>query len=161
MLLAIIASGLLLKHPVLSFQEDKGIIYTRSFSMDAKVFYVIQTKLDTGAEEVTATMSVAGLYYTAWAMIITCIACLVCVLNPKWRMLLSVLAATIAGVYYILMIYYAIAITDNHYTTLYPNFYALLPAIALQCMLLVRRDVAREIAAENENEENEENEEEY
>ena len=153
MIIAVIASWLLLSHPVFSFQDDKGIIYTRSFSMDTKLFYVTQTKLETGAEEVTATMSVAGLYYTAWVMFILCATSLLCFFNARWRMTLNVIAAICAGVYYILMIYYAIAMTDNHYTTLYPNLYALLPAIVLQFMLLVRRSTAREIVAENENEE--------
>ena len=40
MLIAIAASAVMFLHPVFSFQQDKGIIYVRSFSMDQKRFYV-------------------------------------------------------------------------------------------------------------------------
>ena len=156
MVISVVAAALLLSHPVFSFQEDKGIIYVRSFSMDAKTFYVVQTKLDSGMEEVTETMSVAGLHYCAWAMLVTCAACILCFFSRKWRMILCILAAFLAGAYYILMIYYAIQMTDNYYTTLYPNLFALLPAVVLQLMLLARRDIAHRIMTENENEEKEE-----
>lgn len=152
---AIIASGLLLKLPVFFFQDDKGIMYVRSFSMTPKIFYVMQTEIATGIEEVSATMSVAGLYYCAWAMLLTSLACLLCIYNNRWRMILCVAAAFFAGAYYLLMIYYAIEMTGNHYSTLYPNFVALLPAVVLHMMLLVRRNLAQSIMAENEDEEQE------
>ena len=146
---AIIASGLLLKLPVFFFQDDKGIMYVRSFSMTPKIFYVMQTEIATGIEEVS------GLYYCAWAMLLTSLACLLCIYNNRWRMILCVAAAFFAGAYYLLMIYYAIEMTGNHYSTLYPNFVALLPAVVLHMMLLVRRNLAQSIMAENEDEEQE------
>ena len=49
-----------------------------------------------------------------------------------------------AGLFYILMIVYAIRMTDQHYATLYPNFAAIWPAIVLQAMLLTRSNMIRE-----------------
>jgi peptidoglycan/LPS O-acetylase OafA/YrhL len=156
MIVAIIATIILLHVPVFSFRDDKGIFYIRSFSMDQTTFYVTQTEIKTGAEEVTATMSVAGLYYCAKAILYLCIITLLCFFNKKWRMTLCVVTAVLAGAYYIVMVYYAMKMTDTHYTTLSPTIYAVLPAIVLQLMLLVRRNVASAIMAHNENEETEE-----
>ena len=153
MLFAILASALLLNRSVFSFQEDKGIIYVRSFSMDQNTFYVTQTNLRTGAEEVTAMMSVAGLHYCTMAMLSVSIACLLCFFSNRWRMVLCMIVIVLAGAYYLLLIYYAIEITGEHYTTMYPNLWAILPAIVLQMMILVRQNVARTIMAENEDEE--------
>ena len=156
MIIAIIASAILPSQKMFSFQDDKGIIYVRSFSMDEKVFYVTQTELATGAEEVTETMSIAGLYYCAKAMLVLCVLCFFCFFSKRGRMVLAVLAAILAGAYYILMIYYAVRITDEHFTTLYPTIMAVLPAIVLQLMLLVRRNVAHAAMLENINEEKDE-----
>ena len=153
MILAIIVSALMFKGSVFSFQEDKGIIYIRSFTMDEQVFSVIQTDLHTNVGEVTATMSVSGLYYCNWALLITCIACFLCFFSKRWRMILCIIAVVLAGAYYILMIYYAMQITENHFATLTPNFWAVLPAIVLQLMLIVRRNVSHAQMEENENEE--------
>ena len=156
MLLAIMVCALLFKSTVFSFQEDKGIIYIRSFEMDQQTFSVIQTDMSTQAEEVVATMSVKGLYYCNWAMYITCIACFLCFFSSRWRMALCIIAALLAGAYYILMIIYAIQITEVHFATLTPNLWAVLPAIVLQLMLMVRRNVMHHKLVENENEEPEE-----
>jgi hypothetical protein len=156
MVLAIITSVVLLHRPVFSFNEDKGIIYVRSFSMTQKTFIVTQTALANGAAEVTAIMSVKGLYYCAWALIISCVACLLSIFSDRRRMGWCVLAVFIAGAYYILMIYYAMRMSGDHYATLYPNFYALLPALVMQFMLLVRRSLAKTLMANNDNEEMEE-----
>ena len=48
MVVAILAAALLPLKPAFSFQEDKGIIYIRSFEMDQKTFYVTQTDMETG-----------------------------------------------------------------------------------------------------------------
>ena len=155
-LIAIFATVLLLTRPVFSFQEDTGIIYIRSFSMDAKTFYVTQTDIKSGVEEITDIMSVMGLHLCALMMLITCVACLLCFFSNKWRMILCIIAACLAGLYYLLMMYYAIEMTDKYYATLYPNLIAILPALVLQMMLLVRREIARKIRIENEEEEKEE-----
>ena len=156
MVLAIAASVVLLVRPVFSFQEDKGIKYVRSFSMTQKTFYVTQTDLKNGASEVTARMSIKGLYYCAWVLVICCAACMLTMFNDRRRMGWCVIAAFVAGAYYVLMVYYAMRMSGDHYATLYPNFYALLPALVMQFMLLVRRSVARTIMEANEDEEQEE-----
>jgi len=139
MLAAIISAVLLMKNPVLSFQSDKGIIYIRNYTMDQKMFYVVQTDIATGAEEVSATMSVKGLYYCSWAMLIVTIGCFGCFFNPKWRCHLCNAAIVCASVFYALLVLYVVQITDKYNVTLYPNWAAFLPAVVIQLMLLVRR----------------------
>ena len=143
MVIAIVASAVLSLHPVFSFQEDKGIIYIRSFSMDQETFYVTQTELRTGAEQITATMSVKGLYFCRRLMLFGCILCLLCFFSKRWRLTLALITAFIAGAYYVLMIYYAMRMSDDHYATLYPNLMAVFPAIVLQMMILVRQNIIK------------------
>ena len=142
---AIIAAATLGTRPVFNFQSDTGILYTRSFSMeDQKQFVVTQRELSTGAEEVAAVMSVKGLYYCSKAMLWGSILCLLCFFSYRGRMTLIFVTVAAAGLFYILMIVYAIRMTDQHYATLYPNFAAVLPAIVLQAMLLTRSNMIRE-----------------
>ncbi len=143
--IAIIAAALLGTRPVFNFQSDTGILYTRSFSMeDQKQFVVTQRELSTGAEEVAAIMSVKGLYYCSKAMLWGSILCLLCFFSYRGRMTLIFVTVAAAGLFYILMIVYAIRMTDQHYATLYPNFAAIWPAIVLQAMLLTRSNMIRE-----------------
>ncbi len=145
MSIAIIAAALLGTRPVFNFQSDTGILYTRSFSMeDQKQFVVTQRELSTGAEEVAAIMSVKGLYYCSKAMLWGSILCLLCFFSYRGRMTLIFVTVAAAGLFYILMIVYAIRMTDQHYATLYPNFAAIWPAIVLQAMLLTRSNMIRE-----------------
>ena len=145
MALAVIATLMLEYRPVFSFQEDKGIIYVRSFTMDQKMFIVTQTEMATGADSITATMSVKGLYYCYKAMLYGCIACFLCFFSWRGRVTIAIITALLAGLYYILMIYYAIRISDTHFATFYPNWPAVLPAITCQMMLMVRRNVINEV----------------
>ena len=145
MAVAISAAAPLGTRPVFNFQSDTGILYTRSFSMeDQKQFVVTQRELSTGAEEVAAVMSVKGLYYCSKAMLWGSILCLLCFFSYRGRMTLIFVTVAAAGLFYILMIVYAIRMTDQHYATLYPNFAAVLPAIVLQAMLLTRSNMIRE-----------------
>lgn len=145
MSIAIIAAALLGTRPVFNFQSDTGILYTRSFSMaDQKQFVVTQRELSTGAEEVAAIMSVKGLYYCSKAMLWGSMLCLLCFFSYRGRMTLIFVTVAAAGLFYILMIVYAIRMTDQHYATLYPNFAAIWPAIVLQAMLLTRSNMIRE-----------------
>ena len=145
MAVAIIAAATLGTRPVFNFQSDTGILYTRSFSMeDQKQFVVTQRELSTGAEEVAAIMSVKGLYYCSKAMLWGSILCLLCFFSYRGRMTLIFVTVAAAGLFYILMIVYAIRMTDQHYATLYPNFAAIWPAIVLQAMLLTRSNMIRE-----------------
>lgn len=145
MAIAILAAALLPVKPVFLFQEDKGIIYVRSFSMDQKEFVVTQTEMKTGIEQITATMSVKGLYYCYKVMLWGTILCLLCFYRRRWRIAICTAVTVVAGIYYALMIYYAIRMADLHYATLYPSWTAILPAIVLQMMLMTRQNVINSV----------------
>lgn len=149
MVVAICSSLMLFTHPIFNFQEDKGIIYIRSFSMDQQNFYVTQTALSDGQKEITAVMSVKGLYYCNKLMLWSCILCLVCFINT-WRALLAFITACIAGSYYVIVIYYASRISDLHYATLSPNWMMIWPAIVFQMMMLTRQNIFRSMVDEAE-----------
>jgi hypothetical protein len=141
MAVAILASALLFLKPVFSFGDDKGIIYVRSFQMDRTHFWVTQTELETGIEHVTAVMSVKWLDRCNKIMLWGSILCLLCFFNNQWRFWIALATSLAAGVYYLFMAYYAMKISDLHYATLYPTVMAILPAIVLQMMVLVQRNV--------------------
>ena len=141
MVIAIAASAFLFQRPVFDFQDDKGIIYIRSFSMDQTTFYVTQTDLKTGQQEITETMSVRLLYYCNKLMLWGCILCLLCFFSDQGRMWITLITALIAGAYYILMAYYAIKMSDLHYVTLYPHLISALPAIVIEMMILIRHNL--------------------
>ena len=145
MVVAIAATLMLQYAPVFSFQEDTGQIFVRSFTMNQKTIQVYQTDKETHVKAVKETMSVKGLYYCYWAMLIGCIACLLCFFSWRGRVLISFVTALIAGSYYVLMAYYAVKISDQQFATLYPNWPAVLPAITCQMMLLVRRNVINDV----------------
>lgn len=144
MLVAILASALLFLRPVFSFQDDKGIIYVRSFQMDKTHFWVTQTELDTGIEHVVSVMSVKWLYRINKMMLWGCIICFLCFWDNRWRFWIALVTACIAGAYYVMMAIYAMKITDDFYATLYPTIMAILPAVVLQMMILVQQNVRRE-----------------
>ncbi len=148
MAIALIASVVLLHHPTCNFLDDKGIIYVRSFSMTQEEFVVTQTDLKTNISNITATMSVKGLYYCIEAMIVGIGLCFLCFFSERWRIIFAVITAILAGFYYLLLAYYIARIADLHYATVYPNYVAILPAIVCQMMLLVRRNVINELADE-------------
>ncbi|MBQ7259513.1 MAG: hypothetical protein IJS57_06155 [Paludibacteraceae bacterium] len=146
MVVAILASVFMLFHPACRFLEDKGIRYIRSFSMTQTEITVTQTDLKTNADTVTATMSVKGLYYCVIAMIVGSSLCFLCFFDDKWRIILAIITACIAGLYYVLFVYYIFQIADKQFATVYPNFVVILPAIICQMMLLTRRSIFQEIA---------------
>ena len=141
MLIAIAASAFLLTRPIFNFQDDKGILYVRSFSMNQQTFIVTQTEISTGASEITAVMSVKWLYYCNKAMLWGAILCFLCFFSNQWRMIIAIITAFIAGAYYVLVAYYAIEIADQHYATLSPNLMVILPAIVLEMMILIRHNI--------------------
>lgn len=145
MVAAVIASCLLVSHVPLSFQGDKGIIYMRDYTMGAKTFNVVQTDLETGVKEVTESMSVRSLHYCAWAIVITSIGCLLCVSEPVIRTHLCLTAAILGGIYYLLLVYYAVRITDDYTATTYPNWAAILPFIVIHTMMAVRQETIRSL----------------
>ena len=148
MAIALIAVAIMPMKPVFSFQDDKGIIYVRSFSMTEKVFVVTQRELDTGLAHISGSMSVRGLFFCRLGMLLGCIACMLCFFNDEWRVWICTATALLAGLYYVLLVHYAIKISDKFYATLFPTIVAVLPAIVLQMMLLVRRNVLRSLINE-------------
>ena len=152
MVVAIIASALLFTRPVFGFREDKGIIYIRSFSMTEKEFKVTQTELENGAQHTTAKMSVVGLYISHMFMFIGSILCFLCFFSKSWRVWLCNLTAVACGAYYLLMIIYAMRMSDIHYATLYPTIMSIIPAIVLQLMILTRHNVIQAGQAEEDGE---------
>lgn len=144
MAVAILASALLFLHPVFDFNEDKGIIYVRSFSMDQKTFYVTQTDLKTGVPEITETMSVSWLYYCNKVMLWGCIICFFCFFSNPLRVYITYIVAVISGSYYIIMVYYAMQISELHFATLYPNYMCILPAVVCAMMVLTGQNVIRD-----------------
>lgn len=143
MIIAIAASWAMFLHPVFNFQEDKGIIYIRSFSMDQKTFYVTQTDLKTGAAEVTETTSVKWMYNCNRAMLWGSILCLLCVFSDRLRLIISYVTTVLSGFYYVLVVYYSMKLADLHYTTLYPNYMIVLPAIVCAMMILTSRNIIK------------------
>lgn len=146
---AIIASMVLFTRPVFSFQDDRGIKYVRSFTMTDTDFFVTQTELDSNISHTTATMSIRGLYYCNQVMLWGAILCLLCFFSNEWRVRIATLTAFFAGVYYVIMVYYAIRIADEQYATLYPNLMAFLPAVVCQMMILTRQNVLQSNIAED------------
>ncbi len=149
-LAAIVATAFLPSKPIFSFQSDKGIIYERSFSMDRHQFVVTQTDLATGAEHVTATMSVNGLYYCYLGMLFGSIACMLCFFSRRKTVKVCHFVIAVAGLYYGLAVFYALRIADQYYATLFPTITIILPAIVIQMMLLTRRNILRATREENE-----------
>lgn len=145
MLIALVAAITLLNVPVFNFQGDKGVISNRTYEMDKKNFYVYQTDFETHETTTVGIVSVKGLYYCNLLMIATSILCLLCFFSDSWRIYLSLITVLLAGIYYALMIYYAVKISNEWYPTLYPNLAALLPAVVLEAMVLTRKSLLREI----------------
>lgn len=145
MSVAILAAYFFISRPVFNFQKDTGIIYVRSFEMvEQRSVVVTQTDIKTGASEVTDTMSVIGLHYCSLAMLWGCILCLLCFFSFRGRIFFAAATEIAAGAFYLLMIVYAMRISEDQYATLYPNLFALLPAVVLEAMALTRRNVIKE-----------------
>ncbi len=143
MAIALTAVCLMRVAPVFSFSTDKGIIYDRSFAMDLQEFQVIQTTLDTNIPYVWETMSVNGLYVLQQILFWTLIACFVVFYPTKVRWYLSLGIAAAGGVFYFLLIHYALRISDLQYATLAPTWVAFLPAVVIAMMILLNRNVAK------------------
>ena len=144
MLIAIAAAAFMSTHPVFNFQDDKGIIYVRSFSMDQKMFYVTQTEIKTGAQEITAVSSVKYLYYCNKAMLWGSIICFLCFFSNPLRLTITYIVAVISGLYYVAVVYYSIKLSDLHYATLYPNYMVVFPGVVCAMMILTGRNVIQD-----------------
>lgn len=144
MVVAIVAAALLPLKPAFNFQDDKGIIYVRSYTMDQTKFQVVQTEIDSGIATVTGEMSVVGFLFCQKAMLWGCILSLLCFFSYRGRIVLCDIVSVLAGGYYVLMIIYAMRISDLFFATLSPNIFAvILPAVVMQMMVLTRRSTVK------------------
>ncbi len=147
---AIIASAVLMQRPVFNFQDDKGIIYVRSYEIDTYRVSVVHTRLDNGLKEVADSTSIAGLHYCNLVMLWGSVLCLLAFFSKRWQTYIALFTAIAAGVYYALMIFYAMRISDAMFATLYPNIMAVLPAVVCQMMILTRHNIIHERIDEDE-----------
>jgi len=152
MAIAVFATVLITAKPIFSFHADKGILYTRSFSMDLKEFKVTQTILETVSEEqrlampekeVKETMSVVPLYVLQKILFWSCIVCIFLIYPAKARWYMTWLIMALVAVFYVLVIIYSQRISDLHFATLAPTWSAFMPAVVLAMMILLNRNVAR------------------
>lgn len=150
MAVAIVAILLTSAHPVFTFFTDKGIFYTRSYSMDMKTFSVTQTVLDDLDEEtksktyeskVVGQMSVNGLYVFQKLIFWSCILCVLLFYPTNLRLYISAGIIVLGGVFYGMLIHYAMKISDEFFATLTPTWTAFMPAITMVMMILVHRNV--------------------
>ena len=146
LILAIVSSIILMNKPVYNFPDEKGIVYNRTYVMTPRTFEVHHVALDSGLDKLVGTMSVKGLFYVALAMLIGSIVCTLFYIDHKIRILACTITAFLAGGYYLLMIYYALQLSDNFFMILYPNLYALLPCVVLVTMLTIRNETAHKLA---------------
>jgi len=145
MVVAIVASVAMLSQPACKFLDDKGIRYVRSFSMTQTQITLTLTDIKTSTDTVKDTMSVKGLYYCVIAMIVGSSLCFLCFFSDRWRIIIAIMTACVAGLYYIFLVYYIFRIADKQFATAYPTFVVILPAVICQMMLLVRRSIFQEI----------------
>lgn len=143
MAIAILAAALLPLSSPLSFLQDEGIIYLRSFTMNQERFMMLQTNLESGVTEVAATMPVKGLYYCYWVMLIGAIGALLCMMSPYARLWMCDITMVAAGAYYVLLIIYALRIGDVYFPTIGVSWGTFLPAIVLEMMVLTHGNVHR------------------
>lgn len=143
MVVAIIASLLISVSPTYSFMPDQGTFSVRSFSMTKTKVIVTQTLKDTGIKRVLATRSVAGIYVCFWAMLLGSITCFLMFYSSRIRIYSCFFTIGAAGLYYVFLVYYALRISGEQYCTLAPTWTVILPAIVLEMMILVFRNVTR------------------
>ena len=119
--------------------------------MDMQRVVVAQTELATGAKQVVAEMSVKGLWYCYRAMLILAIISLFFFFSRK-GLIVCDLVSILAGAYYVLLIYYAMQISDLQFATLTPTLTVVLPALTIQAMILARQCIVRSLQEESEEE---------
>ena len=145
LVLAIVSSIILLNKPVFNFIEEKGIISVRTFKITTRTFEMHYVDMKTGLDELVGAMSISGLFYGALAIMVGCFLCALLYESHRIRILISSITAFMAGTYYLIMMYYAIRLSQEFCLILYPNWVALLPAIVLVTMLWIRKDTLRRL----------------
>ena len=141
LLLAIVASVLLLNKPVFNFVDEKGLENTRTCVMTPTRFELHYIEMATGIDRPMYAMSVKGLYYGAWAILLGCVFCAFFYEIHELR----ILSCLITGAYYLIMIYYAIELSQKFCIILYPNLIAMLPVAVLLIMLSIRNTTVRKL----------------
>lgn len=147
LVLAVVSCILLLKKPVFNFPDEKGLEHNRTYIMTPHTFEVHHIEYSTGIDTLMGTMSVNWLFYGALAMLLGCVLCAVVYKDPLLRFLASTITAVFAGVYYLIMVYYAIRLSQKFFLMLYPNLIAFLPAVVLVTMLYIRKEKGHRAAA--------------
>ena len=141
MLIAIILTVSMFYAPILSFVGDTGVSKIRTCEMDQKSCQLIETQLDINKAEVKEALSTSGLRYVNWAILIGCIATFLCFWSGSQRMMLALYTMIAVGVYYLLLVYYAVEIANTFYATMYPNIGVFIPLFIVQMMILTRRNI--------------------
>lgn len=147
LLLAIASSVLLLTQPVFNFPDEKGIENTRTYVMTTHRFEVHHIEYATGIDKLAGSMSVQGFFYGALAILLGCVICTISYSYHMVRILTCSITAFLAGAYYLIMVYYAIRLSDEFYMILYPNLFALLPVVILIIMLSIRKETVNKLVS--------------
>lgn len=146
MLLAFAAAYTMNYFTVLEFQPDKGIIYMRNYEMTQSRFIVTQTELEGEHKtEVVAVVSLKWLNRAKWAIIGATICCMLFFFSNRMRITMSLITISLCILYYVVLIYYAVRITDEEFPTLYPTWAAALPFIVAQMMIFLRKNILEEV----------------
>jgi hypothetical protein len=145
LVLAIVSSIILLNKPVFNFIDEKGIVSVKTYKITTRTFEMHHVDMKTGLDELVGAMSISGLFYGALAILIGCIVCTVFYSLHRFRILICTITAFAAGTYYLIMMYYAIRLSQKFFLILYPNWVALLPVVVLVTMLWIRKDTVRRL----------------
>ena len=145
LVLAIVSSIILLNKPVFNFIDEKGIISVKTYKITTRTFEMHFVDMKTGLDELVGAMSISGLFYGALAIMVGCFLCALLYESHRIRILICSITAFMAGTYYLIMMYYAIRLSQEFCLILYPNWVALLPAIVLLTMLWIRKDTLRRL----------------
>ena len=147
-IIAIAASVLLLNKPVFKCPDEPGLQSNRIYIMTPHTFEVHHIDMTTGLDKLMGTMSVKGLFYGALAILIGCVLCAIFNDEPPLLFLASRITAFLAGVYYLIIMYYAIQISQDFYAIVYPNFITFLPVVVLIAMLTLRKEGEQESSSD-------------
>ena len=145
LVLAIVSSILLLNKPVFNFIDEKGIVSVKTYKITTRTFEMHFVDMKTGLDELVGAMSISGLFYGALAIMVGCFLCALLYESHRLRILICTITAFAAGTYYLIMMYYAIRLSQEFCLILYPNWVALLPVVVLVTMLWIRKDTLRRL----------------
>lgn len=147
LILAIVSSVLLLNKPVYDFPDEPGMENVRTYTMTTRTFEVHHIEMATGMDTLMGTMSVKGLFFGALAILLGSVVCTVFYSDHIVRVLSSMITACLAGGYYLIMIYYAVRLSQEFFLIIYPNWIAILPLVVLLSMLSIRKETVHRLVA--------------